>query len=246
MLQLPHQRGDSSRMRIKSYKDLVGLSIAQARAAFDAVSYEIGHTDINEVNGKSWKDLYVNARHTIDRLSDEKRQTADEITALHLALDQALQNTATLREEVDRLTKVIASYDTPEELRTARDFIKAFNVDVAKVEQMDVDHQVQLGREVMDEDRRISEALAKSEAADRLTVVVPENAPAGEKPSTDSLQKVWTAIRGTKRGLPADHSKWTRRRLAQLNRLKELGYAQVGLLSGSWWGIEPGPKPDET
>jgi hypothetical protein len=220
-------------MQIKSYKDLVGLSIAQARAAYDeGISDLLDAVDMDPVTGKSWRWLHQEASTKIESLTFKIEALVGVIAEVSLKRDIA-------HAEVERLTKVIASYDTPAELEAAKSFIKAFNIDVKKYE-TEVAQEVELGRHIIDEDARVFAALAKSEAADRLRIMEP-----AEKPSTDSLQKVWKAIHGTHRGRSAEVSKWTRRRLTQLNRLEELGYAHKAP-SGAWWPRSSGPEDDQT
>lgn len=229
---------DSSRMRIKSYKDLVGLSIAQARAAYDiGISDLLDEVDMDPETGKSWRWLHAEAGVRIESLTLKIEALVDVIADVTAQRDAA-------QAEVERLTKVIASYDTPEELRTARDFIKAFNVDVEKMQA----HPLEAAKQSLKDGMASMPSVTADEAYAQAQAVVesPEELAGEEKPSKDSLRKVWEAIRGPDRGLSADKSKWTRRRLTQLNRLKELGYARVTLGGhGCWYGIEPGPDPDE-
>lgn len=202
---------DSSCMRIKSYKDLVGLSIAQARAAYDiGISDLLDEVDMDPETGESWRWLHAEAGVKIESLTLKIEALVGVIADVTAQRDAA-------QAEVERLTKVIASYDTLDdlELRTARNFIKAFNIDVEKYKA----------------DTAYAQAAVKSPEAE-------------EKPSKDSLRKVWEAIYSG-RGLSAVGSKWTRRRLAQLNRLAELGHAFNGP-SGAWWARGSGPDPDET
>lgn len=239
MLQFLVRMTDSSRMRIKSYKDLVGLSIAQARAAYDiGISDLLDEVDMDPETGKSWRWLHAEAGVKIESLTLKIEALVGVIADVTAQRDAA-------QAEVERLTKVIASYDTIDdlELRTARDFIKAFNIDVEKYK---ADTALKAMKQSLKEGMDAMPSVTADEAYTQTQAVVesPEELAAEEKPSKDSLRKVWEAIYSG-RGLSAVGSKWTRRRLAQLNRLQELGYAFKGP-SGAWWARESGPGPDET